>query len=467
MKKDIEMIKNSDRYRLNYHLMAPIGLMNDPNGLIEKDGVYHVFYQVNDLECAHGSKKWGHYTSSDFINWEIKDFALVPENWYETNGCYSGSAILFHNKIHLFYTGNVKNSMGERESYQCLAIENADGTFEKIGPIIDKIPKGYTEHFRDPKVFEKNGIFFMVLGAQNVSLKGEVLIFSSKDLLKWEFFKSLYDKNHLGYMIECPDLFQIDEKLILISSPQGIEAKGDLYNNLYQSGYMISSDLEYSNNWSDFVELDRGFDFYAPQTFVDNKGRRIMYAWMGMEEKNHPTIEEGNWVHSLTMPRELKIKENKIVQSPLKELEKLRKNKISYENIVVTHTTKLESIVGNSFEMKLKILNFDAESFGIKLRKGDSEELNIVFEQGKLILDRDKTPYLKGKRACQISGMSHTLHIFMDKSSLEFFYNDGEEVFTTRVFVSEEATGIEFFSEKGKIKIETLEFYELLSFQYQ
>lgn len=466
MKKEIEKLKNSDKYRLKYHLMPVEGLLNDPNGLIEKDGVYNIFYQVNDKECCHGPKKWGHYKSKDLINWEIKEFALSPEENFESHGCYSGSAVLHKGKIHLFYTGNVKTEKGQRESYQCLAVENHKGTFDKLGPIISEIPKGYTEHFRDPKVFEIDGLYYMVLGAQNNNLKGEVLLYISKDLRNWELLKSIYTKEDLGYMIECPDLFELDGERILLSSPQGIQPQGSLYNNLYQSGYMLALDEEFGHWWTDFTELDRGFDFYAPQTFVDSKGRRIMYAWMGMEEENHPTIKEGNWVHALTMPRELKIKNHKIIQSPLEELKNLRKTSIEKTDLVVENQIVFPELTGDSYEMIVDIENISAKSFGVKLRKNHNEEITIVFEKDKLILDRDKTPFLKGKRECKIAGNKHKLQIFMDTSSVEIFYNNGEEVFTSRVYVGSEAEGIEFFSKDGKILIKKLEFYQLGSFNY-
>lgn len=466
MKKEIEKLRKSDRFRLNYHLMPVEGLLNDPNGLIEKDGTYHVFYQINDKECCHGPKKWGHYESKDMINWEIKDFALSPQEKYESHGCYSGSAILYKDKIHLFYTGNVKNEKGERESYQCLAIENQEGSFDKLGPVITQIPKGYTEHFRDPKVLEKDGLYYMVLGAQNSNLKGEVLLYISKDLKNWELLKSIYTKDDLGYMIECPDLFELDGERVLISSPQGMEPQGTLYNNLFQSGYMVSLDEEFGHWWTDFTELDRGFDFYAPQTFIDSKGRRIMYAWMGMEEENHPTIHEGNWVHALTIPRELKIKNHKIVQLPLAELKALRKNSIEKNNVLIKDSIIFPGISGESFEMIVDFENISAKSFGIKLRKSDNEEILIVFEKNKLNLDREKTPFLKGKRQCNISGKNHKLQIFMDTSSLEFFYNDGEEVFTSRIYVSSESKEIEFFSQDGEVLIKKLEFFQMDSFNY-
>lgn len=470
MKKEeiLEILLKKEKFRLNYHLMPAKGLLNDPNGLVEKDGIYHVFYQWNDKECEHGAKKWGLYTSKNLINWEIEDVALTPEEWYETHGCYSGSGIVIDDKINLVYTGNVKNEKGDRETYQCLAVEKNDGSFEKLGTIIDMIPAGFTEHFRDPKVWGKDGYYFMVLGAQNTELKGEVLLYKSENFRDWELVDSIYNKQDLGYMIECPDLFELNGEKILLSSPQGIEAKGDLFNNLYQSGYMIG-EVDYmtgENKWNEFMEIDRGFDFYAPQTFSDSKGRRIMYAWMGMEENGHLSVEEGNWVHALTMPRELVLKNGRIFQKPLDEFKTLRVNEKFHKNLEVEENIMIEGIEGKSYELIVELHSLDSEEFGIKLRKNSEEELLVKFKNDKLIINRDKTLGLKGQRACKTEENIHKLHIFMDESSMELFYNDGKEVFTTRFYVNEDAKDIEFFSKKGKCLIKNLEFYELKGFSY-
>ena len=470
MKKDeiLKALLKNEKYRLNYHLMPAKGLLNDPNGLVEKNGIYYVFYQWNDKECAHGAKKWGLYVSKDLINWEIKEIALSPEEWYETHGCYSGSGIVVEDRINLIYTGNVKNEKDERESYQCLAVEKSDGTFEKMGLIISEIPKGYTEHFRDPKVWQEKDDYYMVIGAQNENLFGEVLLYTSKELKNWKLVGSIYNKNDMGYMIECPDLFELGKETIFSYSPQGLEPQGDLYNNIFQSGY-VKGTVDYSTgnfNWGNFVEFDRGFDFYAPQTFLDNKGRRIMYAWMGIEEKEHPTIMEENWVHALTMPRELKLVNNKIIQKPLEEMKVLRENELSFENLLLENKLVLDGINGDSYELIVELENSGSNCFGINLRKSENEELTIKFEGEKLILDRNKTPFSNGSRACKIEGNRHKLHIFMDKSSIEIFYNDGVEVFTSRVFSSENAKEIEFFSDNSKVLLKKIEFYKLGNFIY-
>lgn len=467
-KEILEKLREESKYRLNYHHMPAQGLLNDPNGLVEKDGVYHVFYQWNKDECDHGAKVWGHYTTENFVEWKIEEIALDTNNYYEVNGCYSGSAILKDDKINLFYTGNVKKEDDVRISYQCLAIEQEDGTYEKIGPVIDTIPEGYTAHFRDPKVWEKEGKYYMVLGAQRDDLIGEIVLFDSENLKDWNFLGSIYNKKDLGYMLECPDIFTLNDTDVLLCSPQGLEPKGDLYNNVFQSGYILGN-LDYKDigfEGKEFIEIDRGFDFYAPQTFVDSKGRRIMYAWMGIEGENHPTITHEGWVHALTLPRELQMKDGKLIQKPLDEMKELRDEKLSYDNIEFNDTLELSGLEGNSYELIVEFENVDAESYGIKLRKGSGEEIVIKFENNRLILDRENTPYLDGVRACKVEGEKHKLHIFMDKSSMELFYGNGEEVFTTRVFSGEDANGIEFFSNSGKSKINKLEFYKLKSFTY-
>ncbi|MGW8264230.1 sucrose-6-phosphate hydrolase, partial [Bacillus sp. LR--39] len=115
-------IVNLDPYRLHYHIMPPVGLLNDPNGFIQWKGVYHLFYQWMPFKTGHGAKLWGHYSSADLVNWRHEEIALTPSDWFDKNGCYSGSAIAENDVLHLFYTGNVRDGEGNRETYQCLAV---------------------------------------------------------------------------------------------------------------------------------------------------------------------------------------------------------------------------------------------------------------------------------------------------------------------------------------------------------
>lgn len=436
----------SDPYRLNYHLMPPVGLLNDPNGLIHYKGIYHVFYQWNPFDTKHGAKFWGHYTSKDMVHWKEEPIALAPSEWYERNGCYSGSAVESEGKLYLFYTGNVKLDDGKRETYQCLAVSSDGIHFEKHGPVL-KLPSGYTSHFRDPKVWKKDNHWYMIVGAQTLDKKGVAALFISQDLYHWNELgiiagSGINGLNDFGYMWECPDLIHLNGKDILLVSPQGLEPSGHLYQNLFQSGYLVGN-MDYRGikfQHGSFTELDRGFDFYAPQTFIDDSGRTILYGWMGITdelESYQPTIQN-QWVHALTIPRVLELRANKVIQRPVEELKKLRRNEI-----VVETTRKLNKIDALSAELFLTPIN--PGSFQIFFRN----EAKLCFDSEKEEISLHRRNIKTGTletRVCSLSKVS-MLHIFLDNSSVEIFINDGEEVFTARYFPQPEVESIIFSGE--------------------
>ncbi len=448
----------SDDYRLGFHLMPPVGLLNDPNGFIQFQGVYHLFYQWNPFKTGHGAKFWGHYTSKDLVNWTHEKIALAPSDWFDKNGCYSGSAVSDAGKIKLFYTGNVKDENGNRETYQCLAESENGIDFVKKGVVIE-LPEGYTAHFRDPKVWRHQGDWYMIIGAQSEDLQGKAALFKSVDLLEWQLLGNVAGSNEgelgdFGYMWECPDLFSLQGKDVLIVSPQGLEPEGILYNNVYQSGYFVGQ-LNYETgkmSHGPFVELDRGFEFYAPQTTVDEQGRRLLYAWMGVPEQaedQHPTIDF-KWVHAMTLPRELVLVGERLYQKPVDELKQLRKNEVVYENEVLTSVTKqLKHVNGDQLELVIDFHRNEADTFEIAIR----DEARIIYDkseerltlQRKSFSDRDRAVEA---RHCMLSQLRQ-LRIFLDTSSIELFANDGEEVFTARIFPEKEKKEISFTAVNG------------------
>ena len=149
-------------WKNKFHISPDKGLLNDPNGLIFYKNEYHVFYQYNPDGCEHKNKHWAHLKSKNLVDWKELSIVLSPTDWFDKDGCYSGSAIEKDGKLYLMYTGNVKNK-DIRESYQCLAVSEDGINFKKLGPVIhnDDIPEGYTRHFRDPKLFKKNGKFYV------------------------------------------------------------------------------------------------------------------------------------------------------------------------------------------------------------------------------------------------------------------------------------------------------------------
>ena len=103
-----------DPYRQGFHMTPPVGLLNDPNGWIQWQGKYHMYFQWMPFHTGHGAKLWGHYSSDNLVDWKLEPIALTPSDWFDKNGCYSGSSIDHDNKLKVFYTGNVRNDKGDR-----------------------------------------------------------------------------------------------------------------------------------------------------------------------------------------------------------------------------------------------------------------------------------------------------------------------------------------------------------------
>ena len=455
-------IVEKDFWRQKYHIQGIVGLINDPNGFSQFKGKYHMFYQWNPLGTNHKNKTWAHSVSSDLLHWERMKTALRPDTWYSKDGVYSGSAIVDDDKLYLFYTGNVKDSEGNRESYQCLAVSSDGENFERWEPSIVNQPDGYTQHIRDPKIWKKDGKFYAVIGIQSEDLEGKAVLYSSENIKDWKFEGEIAGANHgkikdFGFMWECPDYFQLKDKKtgeikdLLVFSPQGLEPEGDLYNNKYQTGYLFGK-LDYEKTefeiLSDFVEIDRGHDFYAPQSMEDDKGRRIIVGWMGIpEEEDFPTVKN-EWIHCLTLPRELKVIDGKLYQLPIKEMESIRGEKIEFSGKM---TGEVKVGTGVTYELKAKFTDFNSD-FGLKLRTGKNSETVLKFDYNdkKFVLDRTKGEQPdKRLRKVYLGNISELeLTVFVDSSSVEVFINGGQEVFSSRIFPEKDANGIIVFADK-------------------
>ena len=465
-------IVEKDFWRQKYHIQGIVGLINDPNGFSQFKGKYHMFYQWNPLGTNHKNKTWAHSVSDDLLHWKRLKTALRPDTWYSKDGAYSGSAIVDDDKLYLFYTGNVKDCDGNRESYQCLAVSSDGENFERWEPSIINQPDGYTRHIRDPKIWKKDGKFYAVIGIQSEDLEGKAVLYSSENIKDWKFEGEIAGANHgkikdFGFMWECPDYFQLkDEKTgeikdLLVFSPQGLEPEGDLYNNKYQTGYLFGK-LDYEKPEfeisSDFVEIDRGNDFYAPQSMEDDKGRRLIVGWMGIpEEEDFPTVKN-KWLHCLTLPRELKVIDGKLYQVPINEMESIRGEKIEFSGKV---TGEVKVGTGVTYELKAKFTDFNSD-FGLKLRTGKNSETVLKFDYNdkKFVLDRTKGEQPdKRLRKVYLGDISELeLTVFVDNSSVEVFINGGSEVFSSRIFPEKDADGISVFADKDvNVEIEKWE----------
>ena len=229
--------KNIQRWIPHFHVMPPVGWLNDPNGLCEYEGTYYAFFQMSPFEVHGGLKFWGLCTSKDLIHWEYKGAPLQPDQPYDCHGAYSGSALVEDGVMYVYYTGNVKLQgtydyiNNGRESNTVLAISRDGKTFETKKLLMTNVdyPWDLTCHVRDPKVWKQDDTYYMVQGARTKEDKGVVLVFSSEDKEHWKCIHRLQSEETFGFMWECPDLYELDGYTVLSISPQGLEADGWKY----------------------------------------------------------------------------------------------------------------------------------------------------------------------------------------------------------------------------------------------
>ncbi|TDL31270.1 sucrose-6-phosphate hydrolase [Jeotgalibacillus sp. S-D1] len=465
--KELKKQVDQSQWRQHFHIQPETGLLNDPNGFSYFNGEYHLFYQWFPLGPVHGMKHWYHVKSTDLVHWEQVGLAIEPEMYFESHGAFSGSGLEVGDALYLFYTGNTRDEEWVRKPYQCMAVMNKNGHITKFNEaVIDGSPSGYSEHFRDPKLWKDGEDFFAVIGAQRTNETGTVLLYRSKNLTDWNLVGEIKtDLSSFGYMWECPDYLEIADKGIFIFSPQGIEAQGDLYQNIYQSGYLLGEKLDNKTGefiHGPFVELDRGFDFYAPQTMLDPDGRRVLVGWMGLPEVEDPSAQDG-WSHCLTLPRELTLKGNKMIQRPVKELEKLRRNKCELTDRLAGETKKYDHFTGETYEMIVEFDHLDASQFGLELRTNGEQKTVIAYDsvEKKVIVDRTAAGTPVGEeygtvRKASLDANKVKFHAFVDVSSIEVFVNDGEEVFTLRIYPQTDSKGIHFFAKGGEVAFQAV-----------
>ena len=443
-----------------YHIYPQYGLLNDPNGLAYFNGKYHVFHQWYPFGVTHGMKHWAHLESEDLVSWNRLPVAIIPTEKYESHGAYSGNSIEINEELYLYYTGNIKFDKNNRSANQCLAIMNKDGEIKKFenNPIIEGVPNGYTGHVRDPKIFKLKENYYMILGAQRVNETGTFIMYKSIDGIKWELIGELELENfpkEFGYMWECPDYINIDEKDILIFSPQGVEPKGFDYQNIYNVVYAIGNmDLDNLTFEIDTMkELEKGFDFYAPQTFIKDS-QIILFAWAGMGEVLYPT-DKNKWAHCLTVPRKLNIKNNKLLQMPVDELIKLRYDETSGQNTIKNNINIIENNE-NVYELNINIKNIDSNKFGLELFSSQDEGVKLEFNKLGNIVTLDRSNFKKvfgveyGTNRKEYINIDENTNIkvLADRSILEIFINEGEVVFTSRIFAKENSNQIRVYSDK-------------------
>ena len=270
--------KHKTNNRPHFHFSPEIGWLNDPNGFSFYKGKYQLFYQYYPYDMVWNDMHWGHATTNDFVHWDYLPVAMANDKAYDANGCFSGSAIEKDGKLYLIYTGHIDPNLGfdKDESQiaerQCVAVSEDGIHFEKssLNPVIGEkeLPEGYLIcDFRDPKVLERDGVYYCVLAVRNAKRRGEIIMFQSNDLLQWSFHSSIFQMSfEENTLLECPDLFHLDGKDVLIFSemPCDPEFDGEVEK---KTSYVIGH-MDFENGA--FISEAKGLldysTFYAPQT---------------------------------------------------------------------------------------------------------------------------------------------------------------------------------------------------------
>ena len=457
-----------------FHVTPAVGWMNDPNGFSVYAGRVHLFYQYHPYNTEWGPMHWGHQVTKDMIKWEQLPAALAPDTEYDEDGCFSGTAIEDKGRHILIYTSVMKNPDGEGV-LQNQSIAVGDGTeYTKIGgnPVVngDMLPYGLSrEDFRDPKVWHEDGIYYMVAGTVDEDKKGQVVLLSSQDLVNWDF-ESVLARNDKDYggVWECPDFFAIDGHKVLIVSPIEMVAKGYEFHNGNNSMYFIG---EYDDKTKHFeggepFSLDYGTDFYAPQTTLLPDGRRVMIAWM--QSWHNLWIPQGQmWQGMMTLPREISLKDGRLIQRPVREIENYRSDKVVLRNESVSGACIFDGIRGRFIDMEIMVKGDGYNEFVIDLAKNDRYYTRFTYDRRKNIIELDRTfagferdvvCIRRAKVKSSYSAESERgssedvgsideqikLRFILDRNSIELFVNDGIMTMSTAIYTPISADGIEF-----------------------
>ncbi|OWA35442.1 sucrose-6-phosphate hydrolase [Saccharibacillus sp. O16] len=468
--------KIDPRYRPGYHIAAPANWINDPNGMVQFNGEYHVFYQHHPYDEHWGPMHWGHVKSKDLVHWEHCPIALAPGDECDRDGCFSGSAVDDNGVLTLIYTGH-HYTHGEHEKdmftqNQNIAVSRDGIHFDKLGanPVIAEPPADSAHHFRDPKVWKHGDTWYMVLGNATPDGRGRVIRYSSPDLRQWTYDGVLAESDGtLGFMWECPDFFELDGRHVLLFSPQGMERQGDRYMNLFQTGYLIG-DYDYDANefrHGEFREMDHGHDFYAVQTLLDDQGRRIAIGWMDMWESDMPTQAHG-WAGALTLPRVLNLdKDGQLLMNPVEETELLRLEKFPLGEAFALTDRRRVPLNESLLEIRavFDLAGSSAEKVGLILHGGSAEETVILYDivQEKLTLDASGSGKPQdGIRTAPLPRNERlTLRIFVDRSSVEVFANDGLATLTSRIYPSGSPAALELTTVGGEVAVKEWSYWSL------
>jgi fructan beta-fructosidase len=468
-----------EKFRPACHFSPPQNWCNDPNGMVYYAGEYHLFYQYNPQGTKHGNMSWGHAVSTNLVTWKHLPVALFPDS---LGDIFSGSAVVDENNTAGFQKGNEKtllafytynkDGVGQSQALAYSIDKGRNWTKYAQNPVI-KAPSGKPD-FRDPKVFwyapEKKWV--MVLAVDQV-----IEFYSSNNAKKWTF-ESSFGVNFGCHdaVWECPDLFQIGGKwVLLVSNSRNGDNSGSATQ--YFVGKFDGKNFSCESPAQDApaLWLDYGKDHYAMVTWANAPdNRKIGLAWMSNWEYANDTPTE-NFRSAMSVPRELTlVQENGkylLKNYPVKEIESLRGDEELFSIIKITGNQVIKNLpASGAYEWLMDIKKQSAQKFGFTLENSKNEKVVITFnfENNTFSVDKTKsgiTDFSDKFPATTIAPIAakeaYQLRVLVDKCSIECFLDGGEVSMTNLVFPNEPYRTINFFSKNGKSEINNLQIFKL------
>lgn len=477
-----DMSLEVEKYRPSYHHTPAYGWMNDPNGMFYKDGVYHLYFQYNPYGSMWGNMHWGHSTSTDLVNWKNEGVAIAPD---AIGTIFSGSCVVDHNNtsgfgegaVVAFYTSAKQTPWGDCQT-QSMAYSLDNGkTFIKYenNPILTSSEKD----FRDPKVFwyapKEHWVMMLAVGQH-------MEIYSSKNLKDWTK-ESEFGEGHgcHGGVWECPDLVELpvegtkEKKWVLICN---INPGGPFGGSATQYFVGDFDGSTFTNNYPEETKwMDYGKDHYATVTWNNAPdGRCIAIGWMSNWQyaNNVPTLQ---YRSANTIARDLSLFKQDgsifLKSEPCKEMLEARKDgrQIKTVNVAKAETISLSPQSDNgAYEVELSINPGKSKEVSFVLSNGKGEKVLMIYDVVKktFAIDRTKSGEVSFSNdfpAVTEMSLSKSkelkLRLFVDKSSIEAFVDNGKFVMTNCVFPSVPYDMIRFESDGNRYKVKNINIYQI------
>ena len=469
--------QNREKHRPVYHFTPEYGWMNDPNGMVYKDGEYHLFYQYNPYGSKWGNMHWGHAVSKDLCTWKHLPVVLAPD---ALGGIYSGCCVVDKENTAGFGKGAIIAcyTSGGKSQTQSIAYSLDNGrTFKKFAG--NPILSSNIRNFRDPKIFwhEDTQKWIMILASGQ-----EMRIYSSTNLKEWTY-ESCFGEGEgaHGGVWECPDLIQLPikgtdkKKWVLICNinpggPHGGSATQYFVGEF--DGHRFVNDSPEATKW-----MDWGKDHYAAVTWSNTPNNRtITIAWMSNWEYG-TSVPTTQFRSANSVPRELFLyKQNNdiyMASVPSEEMLALRQSTINHTPFKVSNTYDLKNLLkenNGAFEIELTITDIKTKEISIQLYNSKNEEILLSYDLNKKLFSMDRTKsgivsfnnnFATITSAPIEQQKKYTLRLLIDKSSIEAFDGNGKFAMTNLVFPEEPYNGIKFHCDNGSFRISSMKIHQL------